>query len=111
MGYQYELLQDLANKLGLKLELEVSNNLEKDFDDLANHKVDLLAINLTVTAERQTLMNFTSPIMETRQVLVQQLAEFQPNRQSSFGNSRSESRPVARFPQDIPHQQRTEILN
>ena len=79
MGYQYELLQNLANKLGLKLELEVSNNLEKDFDDLANHKVDLLAINLTVTAERQKLMNFTSPIMETRQVLVQ-LSERQRRR-------------------------------
>ena len=79
MGYQYELLQNLASKLGLKLELEVSNNLEKDFDDLANHKVDLLAINLTVTAERQKLMNFTSPIMETRQVLVQ-LSERQRRR-------------------------------
>ena len=71
MGYQYELLQNLANKLGLKLKLEVSNNLERDFDDLANHKVDLLAINLTVTAERQKIMSFTNPIMETRQVLVQ----------------------------------------
>ncbi len=71
MGYQYELLQNLASKLGLKLELEVSNNLERDFDDLANHKVDLLAINLTVTAERQKMMSFTQPIMETRQVLVQ----------------------------------------
>lgn len=79
MGYQYELLQNLANKLGLKLELKVSNNLEKDFDDLTNHKVDLLAINLTITAERQKMMNFTSPIMETRQVLVQ-LSERQRRR-------------------------------
>ena len=79
MGYQYELLQDLAKRLGLKLELRVSNNLENDFDDLVNHKVDLLAINLTVTAERQKMMNFTSPIMETRQVLVQ-LSERQRRR-------------------------------
>lgn len=79
MGYQYELLQNLANKLGLKLELEVSNNLERDFDDLANHRVDLLAINLTVTAERQKMMSFTQPIMETRQVLVQ-LSERQRRR-------------------------------
>ena len=53
MGYQYELLQDLARRLGLKLELRVSNNLENDFDELVNHDVDLLAINLTITAERQ----------------------------------------------------------
>ncbi|MBR6309949.1 MAG: transporter substrate-binding domain-containing protein, partial [Paludibacteraceae bacterium] len=58
MGYQYELLQDLAQRLGLKLELRVSNNLENDFDELVNHDVDLLAINLTITAERQKIMNF-----------------------------------------------------
>ena len=79
MGYQYELLQDLAQRLGLKLELRVSNNLENDFDELVNHDVDLLAINLTITAERQKIMNFTSPIMETRQVLVQ-LSERQRRR-------------------------------
>lgn len=79
MGYQYELLQDLAKKLDLQLEIKVSNNLEKDFEDLVNHNVDLLAINLTVTAERQKIMNFTLPIMETRQVLVQ-LSESQRKR-------------------------------
>ena len=79
MGYQYELLQDLAQRLGLKLELRVSNNLESDFDELVNHKVDLLAINLTITAERQKIMSFTQPIMETRQVLVQ-LSERQRRR-------------------------------
>ena len=47
MGYQYELLRDLAQRLGLELELRVSNNLENDFDELVNHDVDLLAINLT----------------------------------------------------------------
>lgn len=71
MGYQYELLQDLAKSLDLELEMVVSNNLENDFDDLVNHKVDILAINLTITAERQKIMSFTTPIKETRQVLVQ----------------------------------------
>ncbi len=71
MGYQYELLHNLAESLDLDLEIRVSNNLEQDFDDLANHKIDIIAINLTITAERQKLMNFTVPIKETRQVLVQ----------------------------------------
>ena len=79
MGYQYELLRDLAQRLGLELELRVSNNLENDFDELVNHDVDLLAINLTITAERQKIMSFTNPIMETRQVLVQ-LSERQRRR-------------------------------
>lgn len=71
MGYQYELLRDFANSLDLDLEVKVSNNLENDFEDLANHGTDIIAINLTVTAERQKQMNFTTPIMQTRQVLVQ----------------------------------------
>jgi len=71
MGYQYELLRDLAKSLNLDLEVNVSNNLENDFDDLINHRTDIVAINLTVTADRQKQMAFTTPIMQTRQVLVQ----------------------------------------
>lgn len=88
MGYQYELLQDLANKLDLQLEIRVSNNLEKDFEDLANHNVDLLAINLTVTAERQKIMNFTLPIMETRQVLVQLSESQRKKNDASYDGSK-----------------------
>ncbi|MBR5168698.1 MAG: transporter substrate-binding domain-containing protein [Salinivirgaceae bacterium] len=79
MGYQYELLRDFANSLNLDLEVKVSNNLENDFEELANHETDIIAINLTVTADRQKQMNFTMPIMQTRQVLVQ-LSERQRQR-------------------------------
>lgn len=71
MGYQYELLRNLAKSLNLDLEVNVSNNLDNDFENLINHKTDILAINLAVTAERQQKVAFTTPITQTRQVLVQ----------------------------------------
>jgi len=71
MGYQYQMLQELANHLNLSLDVRVSNDLEKNFKDLASGEVDLIAMNLTVTAERNQKVNFTIPHMQTRQVLVQ----------------------------------------
>ncbi len=71
MGYQYDLLQLLADNLGIKLEVIVNNNLEENFEWLKERKVDLIAVNLTVTKERSEFMNFTVPHTQTRQVLVQ----------------------------------------
>jgi membrane-bound lytic murein transglycosylase F len=71
MGYQYEMLQELANHLGVKLEVSVNNNLEEKFKMLQNNEVDLIAVNLTVTKERKEMMDFTIPHIQTRQVLIQ----------------------------------------
>jgi membrane-bound lytic murein transglycosylase F len=71
MGYQYEMLQELANHLGVKLEVSVNNDLEEKFKMLEEDKVDLIAVNLTVTKERKEKMDFTVPHIQTRQVLVQ----------------------------------------
>ncbi len=83
MGYQYELLKDLAAELDLDLEIHVSNNLQQSFDMLINNECDLLAINLTITSERQKLVNFTQPISQTQQILVQltdkQRAKYNPD--------------------------------
>lgn len=71
MGYQYELLQELANHLGVKLEVIVNNNTEEKFKLLEDGKVDLIASNLIITKERRQNIEFTVPHAETRQVLVQ----------------------------------------
>src|SRR5690554_4553252 len=34
LGYQYELLQQFANFMDIKLEVSVSNNLDTNFEDL-----------------------------------------------------------------------------
>ena len=71
MGYQFEMLQALSNHLGIKLNISVSNDVKKNFDDLLSGKVDLIAMNLTVTRNRAKKMAFSIPHSYTRQVLVQ----------------------------------------
>jgi len=71
MGFEYELLQSLCNDLEIKLEIVVSNNLRESFDGLNSTRFDLIAQNLTITKQRTTEIDFTTPIEQTRQVLVQ----------------------------------------
>lgn len=71
MGFKYELLQQLAADMGVSLEISVSNNLKETFKGLRNGKYDLIAKNLTVTKKREETIEFTTPLEQTRQVLVQ----------------------------------------
>jgi len=71
IGYQYELLKDLTTYLGVELELVIESSLQKSIEMLNNNEIDLLAMGLTVTSERNRQFSFTLPIMTTRQVLVQ----------------------------------------
>lgn len=75
MGFQYELLKAFADDIGVNLKLMVSNNLQETFDGLNNGDYDLIAKNLTVTKERNSIIDFTEPLALTRQVLVQRLPE------------------------------------
>lgn len=75
MGYQYELLQLLADNLGVKLEVKVENDIDKNFEMLSKGECDIIAINLTVTKERSKIIDFTKPHSQTRQVLVQRKPE------------------------------------
>lgn len=71
MGFKYELLQQLAKDMSLELEIFVSNNLQETFEDLNNKRYDLIAKNLTVTKKRSEIITFTTPLEQTRQVLIQ----------------------------------------
>lgn len=71
MGFQFELLKKLSEDLGVTLEIYVSNNLEESFAGLKNGTYDIIAKNLTVTRPRRSEVDFTLPLMHTRQVLVQ----------------------------------------
>jgi len=83
MGYQYQMLQELANFLDLRLEVKVSNDLEDSFSNLNQGNIDLIAINLTVTADRKERVTFTYPHTQTRQVLVQRMPENYKNMHQS----------------------------
>jgi len=75
MGYQYELLQELAEHLEIKLDVMVSNDLDESFRLLMEGDCNLIAINLTITRERKKYVDFTEPHGQTRQVLVQRKPE------------------------------------
>jgi len=79
LGFQFEMLQALANHMDLELEVQVSNNLADNFELLQVGEVDLIAMNLTVTSERKKAVNFTAPLLQTRQVLVQRKPEHWEN--------------------------------
>jgi len=71
MGYQYELMKIFADHIGVKLDIETCNDIEKSFDYLISNKCDILAYSLTKTKERDAIIDFTVPLGTTRQVLVQ----------------------------------------
>jgi membrane-bound lytic murein transglycosylase F len=75
MGYQYELLKLLAEDLGVKLEVKVENDIDKNFEMLKRGDCDIIGINLTVTKERSKTIDFTYPHSQTHQVLVQRKPE------------------------------------
>ncbi len=75
LGFQYEMLQELSDYLDLEVEVKVNNDLEKNFDNLIQGNVDLIASNLTISRERKEIADFTIPHSQTRQVLVQRVPE------------------------------------
>lgn len=75
MGYDYELLKNLANHLGVKLEIKVVRDIDKMFELLESGEADVIAGNLTITKDREKEFNFTVPYVTTRQVLVQRLPD------------------------------------
>lgn len=71
LGYDYEMLNAYAKHLGVDLEVVVVNNLNTILDELNAGTADLAAANLTVTNERTKIVDFTYPLLLTRQVLIQ----------------------------------------
>jgi len=75
MGFQYEMLMELARYLNLELELKANNDVAANFENLINGDFDLIASNLTITNARRELVDFTLPHSQTSQVLIQRMKE------------------------------------
>ncbi len=71
MGYEYELLQRLADYLGLELRIRVVDNMDDIIDMLLRGEGDIISYGLTETSERQKQIRFTDYHTKTHQVLVQ----------------------------------------
>ncbi|NQT78553.1 MAG: transporter substrate-binding domain-containing protein [Bacteroidetes bacterium] len=75
MGYQFEMLKQFADHLGVNLKLVITSDMHHAFEMLNNDEVDLIAMGLTVTRDRQKVVDFTIPQIQTKQVLVQRKPE------------------------------------
>ncbi|NNK76630.1 MAG: transporter substrate-binding domain-containing protein [Maribacter sp.] len=71
MGYEYELLQRLADHLQLELEIKISNNLDMLLTNLSEGQADIVAYGLAITEDRKKIAAFTDYLYLTKQVLVQ----------------------------------------
>lgn len=71
MGYQFELLQELSDFMGIKIELVTGKNLKENLKKLKNKEVDLVVGNIAVTKSLKRDFAFTTPHNQSYQVLIQ----------------------------------------
>lgn len=71
-GFHYDLAKDFATFLGVEMHIvEAQHNLDTIIRHLEEGKFDLIAVSMTDTPERRTLLNFSAPLFTTGEVLVQ----------------------------------------
>ncbi|WP_321330787.1 transglycosylase SLT domain-containing protein [uncultured Bacteroides sp.] len=71
MGFQYELSQQFAKSLGLKLRIEVARNVPELIHKLRNKEGDMIAYNLPITKELKDSLSYCGEEIITHQVIVQ----------------------------------------
>jgi membrane-bound lytic murein transglycosylase F len=71
MGFQFDLLTRFCNDLGVQLEVKVVSSIPDALDSLTNKKADILASGLTVIGDRKKEVDFSNPITQTHQILIQ----------------------------------------
>lgn len=71
MGYEFELLRNLANHLEVGLRLIVRHDIEDAFRLLNEGKADIVAINFEVNEKRMKYAAFTQPVGMIKTVVVQ----------------------------------------
>ena len=76
LGYEYEMLRRFTAFLGVELEIKIVNDVDSAIAYVNEGKFDVIALGLTVTNDRKKKILFSSPILQTRQVLVQRSRKF-----------------------------------
>lgn len=71
MGYEYELLQQYAEYLGVTLEMKVAESGEDLIELLNSGAGDVIANNMTVTNDSRERISFSDSYTFSKQVLVQ----------------------------------------
>mgnify|MGYP000214856429 CR=1 FL=1 len=75
MGFEYEILREFADELGVVLEVKVVDNLDDLIPMLNKGEGDLIACNYTYTKSRKADIEFSEPYIRTPQVLIQRYPE------------------------------------
>jgi membrane-bound lytic murein transglycosylase F len=75
MGFEYEILKEFADELGLILEIKVVHDLDSMNIKLNAGEGDLIACNYTYTKDRLNEIEFSEPFLLTPQVLIQRKPE------------------------------------
>jgi len=71
MGFHFELLKKFADHLDVELEIITCNDIDEALKYLQEGKADIVAIGLSISADRQEMMQFTEPLMQSTEMLVQ----------------------------------------
>lgn len=71
MGFEYELLREFAEELGVDLEVKTVDNLDEINRLLNEGEGDIVACNYTITRDRKEEIDFSLPFIRTSQVLIQ----------------------------------------
>ena len=71
MGFEYELLERLADYLDVRLEIVLAENIDSIIPMLERGEGDIIAFGLTITEDRKKRIAFTDYLYLTKQVLVQ----------------------------------------
>lgn len=71
MGFQYELSEQFAKSLGLKLRIEVANSTKELVNKLLAGEGDMIAYNLPITKELKDSLTYCGEEVITHQVIVQ----------------------------------------
>jgi len=74
-GFDYELALSFAKHLGVRLEIKLIDDVDRMFEMIRNGEADIAASNLTVTTSRLDSVEFSIPLYQTRQVLIQRKIE------------------------------------
>lgn len=73
MGYEYEMLKNLANYLNVKLTIKLVDNTDSIFVMLNRGDGDLVAYAMAETDERREWVSFTDPFFISQKSLIQKL--------------------------------------
>lgn len=75
MGFEYEILREFAEEIGVELEIKIVSDLSDINEKLNAGEGDLIACNYTVTRQRKQEIDFSLPYFQTNQVLIQRKHE------------------------------------